>query len=432
MMKPKPPLPGIYWHEQRPQKARSLPPLAHDLQTEVVVVGGGVAGLSCAQALCEQGRKVVLLEKGTCGGGASGRSSGFITPDSEMELGDLVPVQGPVEAKRLWEFAVGGVDAIRGNIERHGIDCDMQIQDSLFIANSRKGAAVVRNEHDTRVRLGYESTLYDGETIRAVLGSEGYFGGVRYPGTFGINAYLYCQAMRDVLRQSGVVIHEQSSVTGIGEGEVEANGVTVRADTVVLCLDRFLPELDVLPKEVYHAQTFLAVSAPLTDAEVAAIFPERKLMVWDTDLIYQYFRVTGDNRLLLGAASMLYTYGKKERAVAPRVLRKMRAYLGRKFPGLPVEIEYFWPGLIGVSKDFLPLAAQDAANSRLYFVSGAAGLPWAAALGRYMAEKIQTNRSDFDAQFDPRRRFPVGHIVQSLIGKANSFALSHGIVKYFR
>ena len=427
-----PPLPRIYWYEQRPGEARRLPPLAQDTRTEVVVVGGGVAGLGCAQTLNEKGRKVVLLERGLCGGGASGRSSGFITPDAEMELSDLVRNRGPEGAKRLWDFAVGGVDAIRGNIERHGIDCDMQVQDSLFLASSRKGATVVQSEHCARMRLGYGSTLYDGESIRSVLGSDGCFGGVRYSGTFGINAYLYCQAMRDILRQSGVVIHEQSPVQEIEEGQVMANGYRVRADAVVLCLDRFLPEVGVLSKEVYHAQTFLAVSAPLTDAQVAAIFPKSQLLVWDTDLIYQYFRVTGDQRLLLGAASLLLTYERKERAVAPRILRKMRAWLGSKFPHVPVEIEYFWPGLIGVSKDFLPLAALDAAHSTLYIVSGAAGLPWAVALGRYLAEKIQSNRSDFDAEFDPRRRFPVGHFVQSLIGKPKAFALSHGIVKYFR
>jgi gamma-glutamylputrescine oxidase len=426
------PVSRVYWHEQRPREATRLPPLTRDVRTEVVVVGGGVAGLSCAQALIEQGRKVVLLERNTCGAGASGRSSGFITPDSEMELSDLVRNRGAEQARRLWEFVGSGLEAIRANIEGHDIDCDLQVQDSLFLANSRKGAAVVRKEHDTRLRLGYSSTLYDRETLRSVLGVEQSFGAVRFPGTFGINAYLYCQAMRDTLRQSGVEIYEQSPVTAVAEGQVQANGATVRADDVVLCLDRFLPEVGVLSKEVYHAQTFLAVSAPLTDAQVAAIFPEGRLMVWDTDVIYQYLRVTGDNRLLLGAASMLYTYEAQERTLAPRIVRKMRAWLGRRFPQVQISLEYFWPGLIGVSKDFLPLAARDAAQRTLYFVSGATGLPWAAALGRYLADKIHSNRSDFDAEFDPCRRFPVGPAVQGLIGKPGAFALSHGIVKYLR
>lgn len=426
------PLPRVYWHEQRPWPAHALPPLASDTRTDVVVVGGGVAGLACAQALNEHGHKVVLLEREACGSGASGRSSGFITPDSEMELSTLVRTRGVERAKGLWEFVGSGVDDIRANIERFRIDCDFQLQDSLFLANSPKGAAKVNREHDARTRLGYESTLHDASTIRSVLGSQECCGGVRYSGTFGINGFLYCQAMRDILRNSGVTIHEHSRVSEIGEGRVKANGFTVRADAVVLCVDHFLPELGELPSEVYHLQTFLAVSAPLTDGQVSAIFPESRMMVWDSDLIYQYFRLTGDSRLLVGASSARYTYSRKPSALATPILRKMRAFVRRKFPHTPIEIEYFWPGFIGVSKDLLPLAAKDAARPTISFVSGATGLAWAAALGRYMAEKIKSNRSDFDHEFDPHRHFAVGGALQRVIGKRGAFALSHGVVKLLK
>jgi gamma-glutamylputrescine oxidase len=426
------PLSRVYWYDQRARPRRELPPLVGDTRVEIVIVGGGVAGLACAQALNGKGRKVLLLERDFCGSGASGRSSGFITPDSEMELSDLVRNRGLDRARKLWEFVVAGVDGIRANIERHGIDCDFQVQDSLFLANSPKGASKVIREHDARTRVGYESTLYDALTIRSVLTSKECCGGVRYSGTFGINAYLYCQAMRDILRDSGVTIHERSRVTEIGEGHVKANGLTVRADHVVLCVDHFLPELGELMSEVYHLQTFLGVTAPLSDAQISTVFPESRLMVWDSDLIYQYFRVTGDNRLLLGGSSAQYTYARRQHAGAPSIVRKMRAFVRRKFPHVPVEIEYFWPGLIGVSKDLVPLVGQDAARPTISFVSGATGLAWAAALGRYVADRIVAGRSDFDAEFDPGRSFVIGPSVQRIMGKPGAFALSHGIVKLLR
>lgn len=398
----------------------------------MVVVGGGVAGLACAQALHEQGRKVVLLEKEECGVGASGRSSGFVTPDSEMELSSLVHHGGMERAKRLWEFVVSGVEDIRGNIQRHNIECDYQVQDSLFLANSPEGASRVIDEHDARIRLGYDSALYDAKTIRSILGSAECCGGVRYPGTFSINAYRYCQGMRDVLRDSGVVIHEHSCVTEIDDGRVVANGFTIRADAVLLCVDHVLPQFALLPNEVYHIQTFLAVSAPLTDAQMSTIFPESPLMVWDSDLIYQYFRLTGDDRLLLGASSLRYTYDRERASVVPRILDKMSAFARRKFPHTPIDLEYFWPGLIGVSKDLLPLAGQDAARPTISFVSGATGLAWAAALGRYLAEKLGSNRSDYDVEFDPKRHFAIDGTLQRFIGTPTAFALSHGIVKLRR
>ena len=84
---------------------------------DAIVIGGGPAGSTAAALIAEKGHKVLLLERDFCGSGASGRSSGFITPDSEMELSDLVRNRGIDRARSLWEFVVAGVDGIRANIE---------------------------------------------------------------------------------------------------------------------------------------------------------------------------------------------------------------------------------------------------------------------------------------------------------------------------
>lgn len=72
-----------------------------------------MAGLTCALRASELGMRVALLEATSCGGGATGRSSGFITPASELELDDLVSSYGDDGARELWAFAQGGCDAIQ-------------------------------------------------------------------------------------------------------------------------------------------------------------------------------------------------------------------------------------------------------------------------------------------------------------------------------
>lgn len=425
----------VFWQSRAAGfKPTGVKRLEKNASADTVIVGAGMAGLMCAQQLREHGQSVIVMERDTCGGGASGKTSGFITPDSELELSDLDRNLGSKEAKRLWDFVMtGGVKAIRDNIEQHGFDCDYQKQDSLFIANDRKGFGVVENEDRVRRKLGYKSRLYTAKDIGKAVGSEGYAGGVRYPGTFGINAFLYCQGMKDVLTKKGVRIHEKTAVTEIlKDGVRTKNGHAVKAKHIVVCADRYMPELRIVPRDVYHAQTFLSITKPLSDKDVKRMFPGEKMMVWDTDLIYQYFRVTADNRLLLGAASMLYTYDRRERRTPGRIVRKMNNYLAAKFPWLKTELDYVWPGLLGVSKDFVPIAAQDRKNPRLFYVSAAAGLPWASAIARYMADKITDGRKDFDKAFTPDRSYPPVCKAQILLGKPNTFALSHGFVKYFR
>ncbi len=57
---------------------RPRPVLDGDIETEVCVIGGGMAGLATALGLAERGRKVVLLEARRLAWGASGRNGGMV------------------------------------------------------------------------------------------------------------------------------------------------------------------------------------------------------------------------------------------------------------------------------------------------------------------------------------------------------------------
>ncbi len=419
----------VYWYTK---KTPTIKKLENNAAADVVIVGGGMAGLSAGQKLSEAGLKVIILECTFCGGGASGKSSGFLTPDSELQLADLLEKYGPEGAVKMRQFVDVGLNLIRDNIKKYNIDCDYQIQDSLFVANSRKSFRKVEVEHQARVKLGYESKLYSEEKLPEILGGNKYFGGVRYPGSFGLNSYLYCQAMKEILEKNGVEIYEESSVSEIMEGKVKAGDFVVSAKYIIVATDHFLSNFNIRKRDVYHAQTFLAVSAPLEDSKFRKIFPNDVTMVWDTDLIYQYFRPIEGNRLLFGAANLLYTYKPHEKKNFADVIQKMRRYLKNKFDLDDIVFEYSWPGMIGVAKDFVPIAGIDPKMKNVLYMSAATGLPWAAALGDYLAGKITNGRQDYDQFFSPERHYPVSNNIQVVISKPVAFAISHGIIKYFK
>ncbi|MDQ3076993.1 MAG: FAD-binding oxidoreductase [bacterium] len=424
------PKPEVYWYTLRKPKSTKL---TEDLVFDVAIIGGGMAGLMCAQKLKSKNKnlKITVIESSFCGGGASGKSSGFITPDSELELTDLVRNYGKEEGKRIWEFVKGGVASIRETIERRNINCDYSVQDSLFIANTSKGYKKVVEEYAAQHNCGYEAQLYDATTIDQVIGTSQYVGAVHTKNTYGIIAYLYCQDLKDALVRDGIMIYEETPVSEITAAGIKIGERTVTANKVIVCTDHFLPKFNLAKDEIYHAQTFLAVTKPLEESVIKSLFPQGPKMVWDTDLIYQYFRIVEGSRLLMGAASVLYTYANKEKKFSPLILKKMKNYLRKKFPSHTFDFEYFWPGFIGVSKDFLPIVGRDPVMKNVYYAGAGAGLPWAAALGEYLADKVFDHRDDFDTLFDIKRNYPIGHKGQVVLSKPVSFAISHGVKKYF-
>ena len=420
---------AVFWFDR---KTTPLPALSGAVSADVVVIGGGMMGLMCARALVTQGRQVCVVEAETCGGGASGRSSGFITPDSELELHDLVRQFGAEKARALWQFGWGGVNAIRDAIREERIDCDFQDQNALFVAATPKAGKTIAEEHAARQRLGSPSTLYSRAELPAVLGSASYFGAVGFGDTFSIDAYRCCAGLRRPLVERGVRIFEQSPVTRIQGDGIETRDGAVRAPAVAVCTDRWLPHLGLARREIYHAQTFLAISEPLTEGDVARMFPQGPRIVWDTDLVYKYFRLTGDRRLLIGGGTVLSTYARGEQHRPERVVRRLTRYVDRRFPGVRVKFEACWPGLIGISKDFAPVIGRDPRSPSVHFAGGAAGLPWAAALGRYLAGRIlgEGDTHGLEAVLSVQRRFPIDAKWNRLIGTPAAFALSHGWLKF--
>ena len=401
-------------------------PLDHDIATEILIVGGGMAGLTVAQEFRNKGYKVVLIEKNYCGSGASGKSSGFITPDAELSLFELQHMFGAEKGKRLWELIGSGLNRIQDNIKKYEIDCDYVQADTLIVANTERAFKNdIEQEYERRKQADYPSVLYPKNDIKKVINSDGYVGGISYGGTFGIWAYKYCLGMKKVLRDMGVQIYEETPAISIEEKKVTTPYATIKADHVVVCTDRFEPGLSMLWDKIYHVQTFLMMSCPLSDGQVAQIFPDKPFMVWDTDMVYNYFRLTGDNRLMLGGSDLFYTYSDQEVHNSERMVKKLTNYCKKKFPTVHVEFEYIWPGLIGISKDVFPIAGFDEKMPSVYYLAATCGLPVAAGVALYCASRIADNNTEFDDCFSPYRSATLGSGIQRILGRRLTFALSN-------
>ena len=332
----------------------------------------------------------------------------------------------------MWLFAWSGIDALRRAISDERIECDLQEQDAMFVAAKPAATKVLAAEQAARAAGGFSSQLYSQSELSGVLGSAEYAGGLAFTGTFSIDGHRCCLGLRKGLLEAGVRIFEHSPVTQILRDGITTAAGSIRAEAVLVCADRFLPSLGLAPFEVYHAQTFLAISEPLRDSVRAIVFPDRPMMVWDTDLVYHYFRLTGDQRLLVGGGTLMSTYSRQEEHQPQKVTRRLSRYLTRHFPALPIRFAACWPGLIGISKDFGPVIGRHLDFPMVHFAGAGAGLPWAAALGGYLADRLIDKRCDLDEMLSDRRRFPVGRRVQRCLGKPATFALAHGMKKFAR
>ena len=413
-------------------KVGLAPPLRQDLEADVLIIGGGMSGLHTALRLVKAGKKVVVLERNICGGSSTGKSAGFLTPDSELELSQLVRRYGPKAADSVWGMGAGGFKLIVQAIRDYKIDCDFLEQDSLFLGIGGKGRKAVHHEAESREELNYPSVVYDEKTLPAVNAGRGYAGGIRYTGTYGINPLLYAQGLKGVLREHGVQIFESTEVIGIKGHTAHTHLGKVTADHIVLAVDKLQKRFAEVAGNVYNAQTFMSVPEPLEEKDMRAILPGGNLMCWDSTLVYSYYRFTGDHRLILGGGSAPTTFLPMD-LTEPFVIRGVIRKFKRRFPSLKhVDFIQYWPGRIDTTKDLIPIVDQDKHNPALLYVLGCVGLPWAAFCGDYAAGRIlnPAEGKELAPYLSMDRKFLIPAGLQKVLGKIMSFALNNAYAKY--
>jgi gamma-glutamylputrescine oxidase len=414
------------------------PPLTRDIECDVLIVGGGFSGVSAAAEFLRKGLRVVLIEKNIVGGSSSGRSAGFLTPDSELELHQLVRRYGTQAAAEIWQAPCRGIDRIVGTLKEHDIQCGLLKQDSLFLGLGAGGTEAVESERECRESVGFtDQRTYDESQLQQILGAQDYTAGIRYGGTYGVNPLQCLQSLKDLLIDNGMQVFESTEMDRLDDHTAYTHAGTVTAQNIIVAVDKLTDSISPLAHETFHAQTFLSVTEPLTDAELRILFPSgEQMQCWDSKLVYSYFRLTGDNRLLLGGGTPVTTFLKdayNNPGIVKRVIKDFRSH----FPQLDdLTFIQFWPGQIDMTRDLLPVIARPAGAEHVRFILGCVGIPWATFCGSFAARNVLGEADDdykkYFNYFSNQRHFALPSGLGKVIGKPLLFSLANSWAKFYQ
>ena len=401
--------------------------LDKDIKSDFLVIGGGISGLHAALRLVDSGKEVILLEKNTCASSSSGQSGGFLTPETEEDLAALIKRYGKKRSRVIYGIPVSGMNMIINNVKKYGFNCDLRKQDSFYFSMKDHHNHKIEEEAETRKEHDLPYEILRGKKLKSVHPGKDYLLALRYPGSYGINSFAYCQEMKNLLLKKGVKIYEGSEVHRIQRSKAVTHLGSVTAKKIVICVDKLKEEIDdELSKKYYHLQTYVAISEPLSSKEMKALFPKGELMCWDTRWDYRYYRPVYGNRLLVGGSSAWTAYLPKY-FYSPSVIESVISKVKENFPEIEdVEFPYYWSGLIDVTKDLVPIVDYDRNNKNIQYVMGCAGLNWAAYCGDYAAKRALSEKTeDLDEFLRSQRKFFISGKIQKFLGKRTSFFLSH-------
>ncbi len=105
---------------------KSFPKLDANLETDVVIVGGGNSGLSVAYRFLKEGKSVVVIEDGLIGSGETGRTSAHLTAVLDPRYFELEKMYGKEKSKLIAQSHMNAINNIEYIIYEEAINCDFQ------------------------------------------------------------------------------------------------------------------------------------------------------------------------------------------------------------------------------------------------------------------------------------------------------------------
>ncbi|HRH31275.1 MAG TPA: FAD-binding oxidoreductase [Candidatus Paceibacterota bacterium] len=207
------------WEASR--SIQAFPKLEKNIETDVVIVGGGMAGLLSAYVLAKAGKKVIVLEKGRLASGVTLKTTAFLTQIIDTDAEDVCRMLGVKKAKIMYASHMSGSALIERIAREEKIDCDFKRVSNYIIAKTKDETEGLEDEVDVLKALGL-----------AVVFERNKSGNIKNTAVLEVkdqakfNPLSFLSGLVPVLISLGVSIYENTEVESLNtEDQTAGNSV---------------------------------------------------------------------------------------------------------------------------------------------------------------------------------------------------------------
>ena len=204
-------------------KTAQLPqfdPLRSDLKTDVLIIGGGLAGVLCACKLTQAGADCALVEAGRIGGGITKNTTAKVTSQHGLIYDRLIREFGTDRARLYLEANQKALEEYRALCRT--VDCDFTEKDAFVYSIGKRWK--LEREVKALDRLGFKAELTEHIPLPFPVA-----GAVKFPRQAQLHPLKFIAAIAKDLR-----IYEHTKVLELAPGKAVTHGGTISADKIII------------------------------------------------------------------------------------------------------------------------------------------------------------------------------------------------------
>ena len=325
-------------------------------ETEYLIIGSGLTGLTTALRLSVGGNDVVVVDSGEIAGGASSINAGMVSPNIRAGVDTIYAIYGPRIGHEIWNSTVAAVDLVRDVASRPGVSAiTHDAGTATFGRGSKQLKAFDREVSWYHSKFDVDMKVVDARDIATVVGGNTFNIALLDPKGFGVHPARLSFGLAREVKREGVVLVDRCEATGY---ETSSDGHTVttsrgsiRARHVIIATNghttpKLSPELSRL---IVPTGSYTIVTEPV-GAELAAGVLPTGVMANTRSRLPKYIRRTHDDRILIGGQHSL-----KPGLEPAEAAMSLRTDLIGMWPDLAdYEVTHSWGGLLGTTFDLTP------------------------------------------------------------------------------
>jgi glycine/D-amino acid oxidase-like deaminating enzyme/nitrite reductase/ring-hydroxylating ferredoxin subunit len=373
--------------------------LAGDAEADVVVVGGGITGLTAGYLLAKAGRRVIVLERDRCATADTGHTSAHLTMVTDTRITELSRKFGRTHAQAVWDAGLAAIGTIDEIVRERAIDADFQWVDGFLHApigdDAGEEAERLRADAALADELGFDAEFLDSAPLVARPG-------IRFANQARVHPRKYLAGVAKAFVELGGRIHEHSEVGGFLDDprRVEVGAHSVRCDDVVLATHNPLVGF----RGTLGAALFQTKLALYTSYVLAGRVPKGEVpdaLWWDTADPYRYLRVEPhrDHDVVIFGGEDHKTGQQDD---TEECYGRLEAQLREVVP--EATLTHRWSGQVIETPDGLPYIGRSADHQ--YSATGYSGngLTFGTLAGLMIADEILGRSNPWKELFDPGRK----------------------------
>ena len=378
-------------------------------RVDVAVIGAGLTGLSAAYHVlaAHPGSRVVVLEAGHVGQGASSRNTGMLTPGVGQDLAALIRRWGVHAARDMYIHSLDAVRYVASLTASEGIDAGLHLNGLLVVARGPGGRVRLEKQAAALESLALPCERLDREGLDRHIRLEGGTSSdetrgpaaLRLPVAGTLNPARLLAGLANAVRRRGGLVAEGAKVTALSRRAPVLvsldQGQSLRATHVVVATGGYTRPLDVHRGRLIPLHLRVLLTEPLSPAQLVALHWPGREGVIDSRRLFNYFRLTDDDRILFGGGRPCYRSGRDpaEMPCQESTRTKLERELHSLFPALgELSMARTWSGVIDYSLDALPIIGNVPGHENVLFAGGwcGHGIALGTSSGRWVCELIDS------------------------------------------